>query len=494
MVHEQIIKKLILIGKELLMSGVLSIIFMYAANINNMYILIACIMFLLILNTIYSLTNIRERIIFFIFQITFFTFLVGRLLIYYIFPDNNLFIFGFDFSDEMMRHILISIFISLIFVRLGYVLTETFSNKINLKVSDYETPYNKSIKRIARVLMYLTLLPQLIILIEKAMLVQQLGYEAYYTDYVSELPFIIIKLGLLYEPMTYLFLATMPSKKECKLPLIIFFIVGCFSLGYGQRNGFLLSSIFILIYLFVRDQINSCGKIWFKRKYVFSLIVLIPFLFTFLLAFGSYRSGQKFESASLVDNAALFFFSQGNSASLIGFAKEHENEIPENKFYSFGPAISFLKENAVAKVFFDVPQYGKMTPELAMDGHAFSYMISYLQNPGFYMQGGGLGSCYIAELWVDFGYIGIILGSLVFGILMALFISFCKKNVWLTTIAFSGALMIIYAPRAEFTGFLQILLSFGNLLTFILIYFMAKNYQALKSQILNINHSKMKST
>jgi len=476
--------------KDLLILGLISVVFMYGVNVKNMHITIGCITFLLALNVAFSLKNIKERIVFFIFQITFFTFLVGRLLIYYIFPNNNLFIFGFDFSDDMMNHILISLFISLIFVRLGYVITDAFNHKYEIETLYYETGYIRSVRKLSKILMYLTLIPQLIILIEKAILVQTLGYEAYYTDYVSQLPFIILKLGLLYEPMAFLFLATMPSKKECKLPLIIFFIVGCFSLGYGQRNGFVLNTIFILLYLFVRDQINSGGMLWFKRKYAFLLIILLPFLFTFLLAFSSYRAEQKFDSTAMATNTGLFFFSQGNSASLIGFAKDHENALPENKFYSFGTVISFFKENALAKVFFNVPQYENMSPDLALNGHAFSFAISYLQNPALYIRGGGFGSCYIAELWTDFGYIGIALGSFIFGLLMAKFLSFCKRNVWLTTIAFSGALMIIYAPRAEFSGFLQIILSFGNLITFFFIHILAKSDQSLKSQIFRIINMK----
>lgn len=464
-----------LLNKDLLILVLITVLFSYETIINNIYVSTCCILLLLVLNILFSLKNIKERIVFFVFQISFFTFLLGRLLLYNFFPDNNLFIYGFVFSNDTMRHILTSLFVSLLFVRLGYFIFEKTNYDTSIKTLDYENRYNVSIRKIAMYSMYLTLLPQLFILIEKVFLVQRLGYEAYYTDYVSQLPFAILKLGLLYEPMTYLFLATMPSKRECRFPLIIFFVVGCISLGYGQRNGFLLNSIFILIYLVIRDQINSGGIVWFKRKYLFYLVILMPFLLTYAMAFSFYRSGEKFESISFIENTVLFFFSQGNSASLIGHAKDLEKIIPENMLYSLGPVISFLKENAVTKLFFNVPQYSSMTPDLALNSHAFSFAISYLVNPVLYLNGGALGSCYIAELWVDFGFVGIAAGSFILGILMARFISLCRRNVWLTTISFSGAIMIIYAPRAEFMGFLQLVLSFGTLLAFAFIHFLAKS-------------------
>jgi oligosaccharide repeat unit polymerase len=464
--------------KDIIILILISILFIHGVNTNNIYITIGCITFLLAMNVVFSLRNIKERIVFFIFQITFFTFLVGRLILDNFFQDSVLFTYGFNFSDDIINHVIISIFISLIFLRLGYVITAA-NNKINkIAPLNYESVYIRSVRKSSKILMYLALIPQLLILFEKAILVQNLGYEAYYTDYESNLPFIVLKLGMLYEAMTFLFLATMPSKKECKLPLIIFFIVGCLSLSYGQRNGFLLKTIFIFIYLIVRDQINSGGLIWFKRKYILPIIIIIPFLITFLLAFGSYREGEKFNSDTLVNNVALFFFSQGSTANLIGYAKEDEGILPENKFYSLGPLISFFKENAIAKVFIEVPKYQASRMEQALDGHQFSLAISYLHfnYKGAFLLGSGLGSCYIAELWADFGYTGIAFGSFLYGLLMAMFLKFCKRSIWLATFSFSGALAIIYAPRAEFSDFLQIFLSWVNLIAFFLIHLLAKKW------------------
>jgi oligosaccharide repeat unit polymerase len=463
------------IVKDIIILVATSILFVTGVYANNRHITIGCITFLVALNIAFSLKNIKERFIFFIFQITFFLFLVGRLLFEFVFDIIIVDYWELNFSNDIFYQILISIFMSLIFLRLGYVIMETTNKKGKITPLDYETGYIKSIRKLSKTLMYLALLPQAALFIEKAILVQNLGYEAYYTDYTSNLPFIILKLGILYKYITFLFLSTMPSKKECKLPLIIFFIVGCLSLGYGQRNTFVLHIIFIFIYLLVRNQINSGGMVWFKRKYILPLIILFPFFIIFLLGIGYSRSGDKLPPGPLLSHVVRFISSQGNSPYLIGLTIKNENQFPENKFYSLAPFISFFKENIITKLFFVAPQYSQgQSLELALDGHSFSQVLSYIQYQELYLQGWGVGSCYIAELWIDFGYLGIALGNFLFGLLMAKFLPFCKRNVWVSTIAFSGVLMIVYAPRAEFLGFARIIFSFVNIITFLFIYLVAK--------------------
>jgi oligosaccharide repeat unit polymerase len=385
-------------------------------------------------------------------------------------------LFVFNFSDDIMDHILISVYLSLLFLRIGLVISEMYDHLNNRELPIYDTAYIESVRKIAKTIMYFALIPQILILVEKAILVQNLGYEAYYTDYESQLPFIIVKLGSLYEVMTFLFLATMPSKKECKLPLILYFIVGSLSFGYGQRTGFVLNSLFIIIYLTIRNQIHSEGIIWFKKKYLIAIIILTPFILTVLLAISSVRSGEMFDHVSLETNAAVFIYAQGNSSSIIGYAMENENILPENKYYAFGPVISFFKDSIIAHILFDIPRYPNHSPEKALNGHQFGQAIAYIQYPDLYLRGGAIGSCYIAELWIDFGYAGIAFGSLIYGWLMAKFMVFCRREIWFAMFAFSSSMMIIYAGRAEFTGFLKIYLSMTNLILFILIHLLAKNH------------------
>ena len=43
-------------------------------------------------------------------------------------------------------------------------------------------------------------------------------------------------------------------------------------------------------------------------------------------------------------------------------------------------------------------------------------------------QGGGLGSSYIAEAWKDFGYLGVIIFSYIYGLILALIPQWCHKG------------------------------------------------------------------
>ena len=157
------VNRIQIVIKDLFILVLISILFMYGVYINNLNITIGCITFLLGLNVAFALKYLKKRFIFLIFQITFFTFVVGRLFLYHFFPDNNyMSSLEFNFSNDIMNHCLISIFISLIFVRLGYGLAEVFSNKNKNEPLDYETGYNQSIRKISKTLMYLSLCPPFI--------------------------------------------------------------------------------------------------------------------------------------------------------------------------------------------------------------------------------------------------------------------------------------------------------------------------------------------
>lgn len=117
-------------------------------------------------------------------------------------------------------------------------------------------------------------------------------------------------------------------------------------------------------------------------------------------------------------HAISFFQGQGVSVNVIGYAKECEGTYPEtNISYTFGPIIQELKHNPVSNFFGLFPFYKSQELEAVYHNNNFGATITYLVDPQRFLGGGGLGSSYIAEAWVDFGYVGIIVVNFVFGIL-----------------------------------------------------------------------------
>lgn len=95
------------------------------------------------------------------------------------------------------------------------------------------------------------------------------------------------------------------------------------------------------------------------------------------------------------------------------------------------------------------PFYKSQELEAVYHNNNFGATITYLVDPQRFLGGGGLGSSYIAEAWVDFGYVGIIVVNFVFGILLSQLHKWFRQGGF---IAVMGMLMfsgLLYAPRGS---------------------------------------------
>ena len=119
--------------------------------------------------------------------------------------------------------------------------------------------------------------------------------------------------------------------------------------------------------------------------------------------------------------------------------------------------------------------------EHALDDHSLDAALTYLVKPNLYQNGGGLGSSYIAEAWKDFGYLGVIIFSYIYGLILALIPQWCHKGFWWTAIGFIMYNNIIFAPRARAIKFIFEFFSLAVILILISIYLYSK-YKTRKIQ------------
>ena len=89
--------------------------------------------------------------------------------------------------------------------------------------------------------------------------------------------------------------------------------------------------------------------------------------------------------------------------------------------------------------------------ELAIDSNSYAHNLSYLVLNNEYLNGHGIGSSYIMELYTDYGMIGVFLLSLLLGIL---FIAMLQVAYRSRTILFALSLLILnnlfFMPRSSF--------------------------------------------
>lgn len=111
---------------------------------------------------------------------------------------------------------------------------------------------------------------------------------------------------------------------------------------------------------------------------------------------------------------------------------------------------------------------------MAQYGHSFGQTISYIALKSEYLAGRGYGSSYIAEVMQDYGWFGIIMINIVYGILMKN-AKFVKKNEYLVNMFICYMIVgLIYAPRSTAIGPFMKIFSFNAILANIIVWIVAK--------------------
>lgn len=437
-----------------------------ALKSNNLNLMFIAILAILIHNLIYSFENFKKRIIFFSFQITFFTFLLSKITLSIIEGKG----IHLQFQDSIIRHIFTALFLSLVFIFIGFAFVEKSTAPISDKENEEFNLKNKKLIRIiSKWIFYISYFPSIAALLEKVFFVMHTGYLEYYTKFQTNLPFMIIKMGQMADISFFIFLATMPSKNQCKKPMFLYLVYGIISLGYGQRNQFVLNILMIGIYYCFRYAINDNNEKWLDKKTILLCTIAIPFLIAFLGTFQYMRIGREMDNFSFLNVSIDFFDKQGGSVALIGYAEQFKEHFPQNIFYSFGPLIDFLRDNIFSNLIFNFPHLKENTIEMAVKGYSFGQTITYLVMPENYLSGIGLGSSYIAETYLDFGYAGVCIINLIYGVIIAKIYKICKSNIWIYALSFMMIKEILFAPRNTALGFITPCLSLINFLTIMFI-------------------------
>ena len=89
--------------------------------------------------------------------------------------------------------------------------------------------------------------------------------------------------------------------------------------------------------------------------------------------------------------------------------------------------------------------------ELALESNSYAHNISYIVMGDDYLQGHGIGSSYIMELFTDYRYIGVFVFSIILGIiLVAMMKSAYAKKVLPMALSLVMLQDILFTPRASF--------------------------------------------
>lgn len=410
---------------------------------------------------LYALSNIEKRMLFAVFLVAFFTFLLSGHFVYEYFGEPLNYYFNYDFY----RHSNVLLSVSLVCLLLSQMVADYWQNHVRGRAKkrqdSWEEYANKEIIRIIRAVsrwgFYLTFPFLVMTVLDKALFVSGSGYAAYYVEYISSVSYPVRLLGSMAPYAFFVFLATMPKKLEALIPLVLYALQGAATLLTARRINFVTVVLFLIFYVMMRQVMGIYGENWISKKTVLMAVIVFPLMLIFLYQFNYTRLGQMEEEGSFLGQLIGFFRQQGISASVIRLEKFYGIYLNPDAPYSFYGIVKWIRTNSIVNLFatFDYGySYAQNSVAIAVQGnslaHAMSYMALALNR---YQQGFGVGSCYIAELFYDFGIWGVMVGNMVYGAMMSWmnrWLEVKRAGILKLTLLFVVFESFVKAPRWNF--------------------------------------------
>lgn len=434
------------------------IISIYSAIREEYSLVILLPVILFFIGIVYCLRSIYDNIFLFCFLLCFFTFLLCGQTINRVYQ-----IYGYDFSDNIELHTDLVLFISLLGIFIGYLITKNIGKRnVKSRIINYNTGYCRDIRKVSKILFFCTYFFWILTLLDTVLFAMRYGYTIYYLSYSSRVPAMIRQVGYMAPMFFFIFLAAMPSKKEAKLPIILYIAYSIISLGTGRRIHFMVALMFIFSYMMFRNRVESEGTPWVTKKMIIIVLVAVPLLLMAMYMFEYIRSEHNVGSVTEYSPLIGFFVRQGTSINVIKYTELFSDRLNPDALYSFSNTIEWLQNSFLGKLFgFEsMFEFGKQSAVTATAGTYLADFVSYNANPASYSEGMGYGSCYIEELYVDFGYVGVFIGNFFYGFLLSKLLKTASVsgNIWFTAIGFFMVNELFKAPRATFDA------CFGKLL------------------------------
>lgn len=414
-------------------------------------------------NVVYAFEEFQKRFFFFVFHCTFFTFLLGRAFFAYF--------RGYEWWREAEQayennfFAISAIVVSLICLLIGAITMELLLSKKPKQndgvLSEKENRFSQNLQAVALIVFLLTTIFFYVQEGEKLIFITGKSYLDFYTGFTQQLPTVIYTIASFMKYSLCLYLATMPSKKRTILPLALYWISAIPSLIIGVRNPIVQNTLFIVVY-FVLRNVNDNKEKWIGKAEKMIMLVMAPIAAVFLAAYAFIRSGNNLNGKNPFSLFVEFFYGQGVSINVLSRGYGHRLNLPERPIrnYTFGGIIDYFTYGTIGQKIFGtqaLPDFNCY--ENARLSNNFSHNLSYLVFKDQYLNGHGLGSCYIIENFIDFGYVGIIVFNLVLGILLIYMMRGMKKNHLINTILLLFLTGIFYIPRAEATGWLTFIVT-----------------------------------
>ncbi len=428
-------------------------------------------------NLIYSFENVKNRIFFMFFNFMIFVFLLSRPTISMV--RGNVWWY---FAENDVIFALNALMLTLIFLFLGQLIGERAINRregiasSKLLSSSVSDDFIKGLRIISLMLYFLSIFCFIVTEFEKLVYMRGKAYEELYTSFKTSLPYVITTIGSMNKYFLCIFLASMPKKKLAFVPLVLYVVSEVPSLIIGLRNPIVLNAIFAFLYYFIRDALENQRK-WLGIVERVAIIAFAPIAILLLGAYNYIRAGQKVVQGGAFELFVDFLYKQGVSFDVLCIG---HNSIPKIKYtgfvnYTFGGFIDYFTHNNLAQILFGARSLGTGNNiNMALYSNNFSHRMSYVSRGQEYLDGNGWGSSYLLETYADFGYVGIILFSVLLGLLFAYMMVIISRGNFCFSIVLIILTSIYFCPRDEALGWINFVIYMQFLLPVAVCFLFAK--------------------
>lgn len=296
------------------------------------------------------------------------------------------------------------------------------------------------------------------------------GYQAYFTREEPFYGFFVNQMETLYRVAFAIFLATLPSIKKLRMPLLIYIIYTFLYLGTGDRTN--VAVLFFMLIWYVAERNYSTHsehllKINFtKRVFIVMGGLALGFIFSVWNAvrysFGNYALNYV-EVANSSPGMLDFFTNQGRSFNTVMVAQSINEARPltaaQKAYVLLQPVFDQLYRSAL-NIFDTNGTY-------SLGGFQFAHipssadLLSYYTNPMLYLSGGGLGSSFIAEGVLMGGMLGVILTSIIVATSLNFLHYNSRENFWVRAFTCFAFIFLMRYPRDLTLGPLAFLMPFA---------------------------------
>lgn len=458
------INLLIVYAAAILLLGVLSIIKQVSVLLG-----IAFLIFITII--IYCMHDMKNRAALLMFVLSFFIFLLGGEMTvqYFGMPFEN------TFSKEIDAHAFLCLALSLVFLLAGFVAADHLhfhpggdpeSRRLMATLDNEDA--KSVIRRIGLIGSWIAFVPSVIRGIESGLYVMANGYVSYYTTYKTHLPGIVTTLGQMYTMFFIIFIATCPSRKECTLPIMAYVCNGALMLLSGRRLTVGSALLVIICYMIIRHFMDP-KEGWLTRRRVILGGIFLLLLIGFLYMYRFIRYNMSLEGRGGPQIFLNFFNQQGISIDIIKFQQLYKGD--RLGCVSLYYTIRYLRSSIFTRNFFSFPRelYEMRTAQTALYTNNLADYIAFLYNERSYYQGYGLGSCYIAEAFHDWGYAGVALVNFIYGWVFNKFFTFEGKriSIWRIAIGFMLLERLMVTPRYGADYVMECFYNLTNMIIFV---------------------------